>query len=118
VELESCQYECICYNINSSDLNCTEWFNGTAVNVINDFYCAQREPLDYSNSIYVAYAILGLVILGFLYYIIKQSCGNKAGAISEVADEKSNDGCLGIIINALCCYNKLSITPLYKSILN
>mgnify|MGYP000124863619 CR=1 FL=1 len=112
VELASCQYECICSNINSSDLNCAEWFNGTDVNVINDFYCAQSEPLDYSNSVYVAYALLGLVIVGFLFYVIKESCANQIGDISEVADEKSNNGCVGKIINALCCSNKLSITIL------
>jgi len=110
VELESCQYECICYNINSTDLNCAEWYNGAAVNVINDFYCAQREPLDYFNSVYVAYAILGVIILGFLCYVIKKSYRNKVGSISEVADEKSNDGCVGKIINRLCWSNKFSIT--------
>ena len=58
----------LCYNINSSDLNCLEYFNGTDKNVSNQFYCAPTEPVNYSNCVYGAYAFLGLIIVPFLCY--------------------------------------------------
>ena len=58
VVLDACRFQCICRNVNSTGLDCTEQFNQSVVDVGRTLHCAERHPTNLSIFVKICYILL------------------------------------------------------------
>jgi len=81
VPIPMCHFECVCDNVNSTGIDCSQEYNGTILNVTKSLAdCITRDTVDYTRTIkiatimlYVAGGLSFLSILGTAYKIWKST---------------------------------------------